>query len=121
MAGMHREVLLYPLVLHLLSILLSSPLSEHLEKVAVVSPRRRKDVKMKHARFSSFWERIRKTGLEWIRDLLVEVVVFFTRCSSEPTSDTDKEKHLMLILISSFSFQVMLISLPEVNSLFNQL
>ena len=134
MAGMHGEILLYPLVLHLLSTLLSPPppLSEHLEKVAVVSPRRRKDVKMKHASFSSLWERIRKTGLEWIRDLLVLVVVFFTRFSTDPTSDvTDKEKHFkwvylwvqmfMLLLISLFPFQAMLISLPEVNSLFSQL
>ena len=87
---------------------------------------------MKHASFSSLWERIRKTGLEWIRDLLVLVVVFFTRFSTDPTSDvTDKEKHFkwvylwvqmfMLLLISLFPFQAMLISLPEVNSLFSQL
>ena len=56
--------------------------------------------------------------------------MFFARCSCEPTSDIDKEKHFkwvylwvqmfMLLLISSFSFQAMLISLLEANSLFSQ-
>ena len=57
--------------------------------------------------------------------------MFFARCSCEPTSDFDKEKHFkwayfwvqmfMLLLISLFPFQAMLISLPEANSLFSQL
>ena len=76
---------------------------------------------MKHASNSSFgegyekqvWTGAHNPGLEWIMDLLVEVVVFFTRCSSDPTSDIDKEKHFKWVYLWVQMFMLLLVMYQE--------